>query len=66
MFAGEFLLVIATIGAVVFVAYWTGRRHGEGDRDALMEELDYSQELIIDLMGQRKNPHPSLRLINGQ
>lgn len=64
MFAGEFLLVIATIGAVAFVAYWTGRRHGEGDRNALMDELDYSQDLILELMGKPK--HPSLRLINGQ
>jgi hypothetical protein len=66
MFAGELLLAIAAIGAITFVAYWTGRRHGEGDRDALLEELDYSQDLIVDLLGQRKNTHPTLRVINGQ
>jgi hypothetical protein len=66
MFAGELILAIAAIGAITFVAYWTGRRHGEGDRDALLEELDYSQDLIVDLLGQRKNTHPTLRVINGQ
>ena len=64
MFAGELLLAIAAIGAITFVAYWTGRRHGEGDRNALLEELDYSQDLIVELMGKPK--HPTLRLINGQ
>jgi hypothetical protein len=64
MFAGELLLAIAAIGAITFVAYWTGRRHGEGDRNALLEELDYSQDLIVELMGKPK--HPALRLINGQ
>ena len=64
MFAGELLLAIAAIGAITFVAYWTGRRHGEGDRNALLEELDYSQDLIVELIGKPK--HPALRLINGQ
>lgn len=64
MFAGELLLAIAATGAITFVAYWTGRRHGEGDRNALLEDLDYSQDLIVELMGKPK--HPALRVINGQ
>jgi hypothetical protein len=64
MFAGELLLAIAAFAATGFVAYWTGRRHGEGDRNALMDELDYSQDLIVELMGKPK--HPTLRVINGQ
>lgn len=66
MFAGELLLALAAMASIAFVAYWTGRRHGEGDRNALMDELDYSQDLILDLMGQRKSAHPTLRVINGQ
>jgi hypothetical protein len=64
MFAGELLLAIAAIGAITFVAYWTGRRHGEADRAELLNDLDYQQDLIVELMGKPK--HPTLRLINGQ
>ena len=40
--------------------------HYRDELEVALDDLDSSQDLILDLLGQRKNPHPTLRVINGQ
>jgi cbb3-type cytochrome oxidase subunit 3 len=61
----ELALMAITFVAIAFTAYWTGRRHGEADRHALLDELDFQQDLINDLadaLGPSGN-HPALRAV---
>jgi hypothetical protein len=63
----QLLLFFAALGSVIFVSYWTGRRHGEADRHALLDELDF-QQYLLDGYASGKGPsqnHPKFRLIKG-
>jgi hypothetical protein len=74
------ILIIATLiaAAITLRYFWLDikrekRRNARLRRDvahyrdelhSALDELDYSQDLIVELMGKPK--HPTLRLINGQ
>ena len=61
----ELALMALTFAAIAFTAYWTGRRHGEADRAALLDELDFQQTMIndmADILGPSRK-HPALRVV---
>ncbi len=58
----ELALMALTFAAIAFTAYWTGRRHGEADRAALLDELDFQQNMLNDILGPSRK-HPALRVV---